>query len=277
MSRRALTFVLLTLAACGDKDEPTPTEDSGEVEGDADADTDSDSDTDTEVDIPADATMTGKVVDVSGKAIEGARVSMCKTLCRTSFTDAGGLYSFPALEGFTHSFEIVISSGGWATPLAPVTLVAAQENVLDAVGVKFSESQAMPSSPKELEVVEGLHITVGLDQLKLPFGADGSMVSGVRVAASDQVPVELPGEVIQMWYLGPFDGHAEAHLPFRMDNLWGLSAGETLEVWAADYTLAAWVSAGTVTVSGDELTLESDGEGIPVLSTLVLLRATSGG
>jgi hypothetical protein len=276
MTRRALTFALLTLAACGDKDEPTPTEDSGATEGDADTDTDSDADTDTEEEgIPADATMTGKIVDESGKAIEGARVAMCKTLCRTSFTDAGGLYTFPALEGFTHSFEIVISTGGWATVLAPITLVAAQENVLDAVSVKFSASQAMPATPKEVEVVEGLHITVGADQLKLPFGADGSMVSGVRVAASARVPVELPGEVIEMWYLGPFDGHAEVHLPFRMDNLWGLSAGETLEVWAADYSLAAWDSAGTVTVSSDGLSPESDGEGIPVLSTLVLLRPGS--
>jgi hypothetical protein len=57
-----------------------------------------------------------------------------------------------------------------------------------------------------------------------------------------------------------------------LDNLWGLTPGETLEVWAADYSLAAWVSAGNVTVSADGLTLESDGEGIPVLSTLVLLR-----
>jgi hypothetical protein len=275
MTRRALTFALLTLAACGDKDEPTPTEDSGATEGDAD--TDSDADTDTEESIPADAMMTGKVVDESGDAIEKARVSMCKTLCRTAFTDANGLYTFPPLEGFTHSFEIVISSDEWATPLAPITLVAAQENVLNAVAVKFSTSQTMPATPKEVEVVEGLHITVGLDQLKLPFGADGSMVSGVRVAASAWLPVELPGEVIQMWYLGPFEAHAENHLPFQMDNLWGLSAGETLEVWAADYTLAAWVSAGTVTVSSDEQTLVSDGEGIPVLSTLVLLRATAGG
>ncbi|MCK6521187.1 carboxypeptidase-like regulatory domain-containing protein [Myxococcota bacterium] len=273
MTSRALTLALFAFAACGEKDELEPATDSGSVEGDADADTDSDSDTDTEEGIPADATMTGKVVDESGKAIEGARVSMCKTLCRTSFTDASGAYSFPALEGFTHSFEIVISSGGWATPLAPITLVAAQENVLDAVGVKFSDSQAMPATPKEVEVVEGLYITVGADQIKLPFGADGSMVSGVRVAAASQLPVELTGEVIQTWYLGPFDGHAiDAHLPFRMDNLWGLTAGETLEVWAADYALAAWVSAGTVTVSADGLTLESDGEGIPVLSTLVLLR-----
>ena len=48
----------------------------------------------------------------------------------------------------------------------------------------------------------------------------------------------------------------------------GLDDG-TYEAWAADYDGHEWVSAGTLTVSGDRI--DSDGT-LPMLSTLAIVR-----
>lgn len=265
----ALTCVIF--AACGEKepDDSTPADDSA-VEGDADTDADTDTDTDTDA-VPLDASLQGTITTLGGAPMSNVRVQMCRELCRTAMTDASGAYEFPALEGFTHSFEVVILEDGWPTPMVPLTLVAETPHTLDALVPEYTDEVAMPASPAEV-TVGALTLTVGLDELSLPFGADDSAVRAVQVPEAAWLPVEGAAEVVAMWYIGPFDAHADSPMPFQLTNELGLSPGDTVQAWAADYVAAEWVSAGEMTVSEDGALLVNDGTGLPILSTLALVR-----
>ncbi|MCA9573757.1 MAG: carboxypeptidase regulatory-like domain-containing protein, partial [Myxococcales bacterium] len=129
-----LLLPLPLLFACGEKEATDDTDDS-QVEADADADTDSDTDTDV---VEANASLSGTILDVSGAPVQGARVSMCKQVCRTVTTGSDGVYAFDALEPWTHAFEVVMTAGDdWSTPLVPLTLEDSEARELDAVALEF--------------------------------------------------------------------------------------------------------------------------------------------
>lgn len=262
---------LLLLLACGEKE--TPSDDSPTTEGDADADSDTDTDTDSDTAVEASASLTGTITDSDGNPIQGARVSMCKLVCRTDATDASGNYEIASLEPWAHSFEVVVPVDGYSTPLVPLTMSADTAHTQNSVVPMLGAAQATPQSPREVEVTSGVWVTFGLDTIELPFGEDGAQTAGVLVPQSAWLPVELDGTVLAMWYLTPFDAHAaSANLPFRLRNDWGLTPGTQVQAWAADYNAAEWRSAGTMTVSQDGATLENDGTGLPVLATLVIVQ-----
>lgn len=267
----AFLCTLLVPMACGDKD--TTTDDSPTVEGDADADADTDTDTDSDTAVEASASLQGVITDSDGNPIQGARVSMCKQVCRTDATDATGAYSIASLEPWTHSFEVVVPDAAYSTPLVPLTMAADSDRTQNAVAMRLGASQATPQSPRDVEITSGVWVNFGLDNVELPFGADGSTTAGVRVPTEHWLPVEVSGTVLAMWYLTPFDAHpTSGNLPFRLHNDLGLNPGDQVQAWAADYNLAEWISAGTMTVSSDGATLENDGTGLPVIATLVLVQ-----
>ena len=53
------------------------------------------------------AAIHGVVTDAAGAPVSGARVNVCRDLCKTAVTDASGAYAFTALEAWTASFYVI--------------------------------------------------------------------------------------------------------------------------------------------------------------------------
>lgn len=245
------------------------------------SDTDTGTDTDTNTTGNTDtatgpvAQFEGTVVDASGTPVDGLPLKLCiGSLCRQGETKGGGGFDFVDIEADWHSFEVVPPVGSpLATTLVPLVFDENEERSLTVTVLELGPSSAMPSTPTEVTVAEGLYVTLSGDDLEPPlFVEPATEVAGVRVPDGQRVPVDEPGTIIDMWYVAPFDHHAtNGGLPVRFDNLWGLGEGETYEVWVGSYEDSAWLNAGTVTVSGSELVGDAL---LPVMSTIVLVDPT---
>ena len=80
----------------------------------------------------------------------------------------------------------------------------------------------------------------------------------------------ITGTVLAMWYLGNYDGHISPAWAFTLTDTLGLTEGQSVEVYAANYEEATWTPAGTATVNGGVL-VSSEGGGIPLLTTLIFV------
>ena len=176
-------------------------------------------------------------------------------LCRNGETSAGGEFSFEEIEADWHAFEVV-PEPGYATLLAPVVFGDMEMRTLDLVMPRLDPAVDLPAGgPAELDVAEGLHLTIGTGQVDPPLFEDpATEVAGVLAEVDGRVPVDGASEVVAVWYLAPFNHVAnQGGLPARFDNLWALPEGNAYEVWVGSYDDAEWQLAGTVTVSGGEL------------------------
>ena len=275
---RRLKGASLTLAAFGalscsgsTSDDGSPA-DTAETSGEADADTDADTDTDTDADADA-ATLTGYVVDLDGKAVSGARVNICRDVCITDMSDDQGAYTlvtpYPETQAF---YTVPPADSGLATPIAPHTPAMGQTVEIDVVMPALDPAQDLPPTAREVEVTDGLFLTVGADILE-PAGVEelGEEVAAAPVSAEHSLPLELDGEVVAQWYVEPFEATSETGVELRLANQWSLPAGATYEVMVAgDPYDPGWIEAGTLTVSSDGQTLEGDAQ-LAVLTSVVLL------
>ena len=268
---RTLTLMLTTslaLTACGDKDsiDSVP-----EADADTEADSDTDTDTDADTDLPATASMSGVVVDGTGKPLEGIRLNVCKEVCRTVSSDGEGAFEFEEFEAeWVHAFDGVDPSG---ERMSALTLLKESADVhrgdVQVTMLEPAQTEPMPSTPTETALC-GVHLTVSKDLLTLPFGEDGETLTCTQAPPPTWLLWdELPGTPLQVWYLGPFDAHTDEGLDFWIDNQLGLDEGATVHAWAADYANTAWSDAGTLTVVDGRLV--SDGT-LHLLSTLILVE-----
>ena len=56
-----------------------------------------------------------------------------------------------------------------------------------------------------------------------------------------------------------------------MTGLEGVSEGDTLQIWTADYVTVEWVDGGTMTVGADGTATADDGAGMDYLTTLLIV------
>lgn len=222
--------------------------------------------------------VVGEVTECDGTPLGDLRLTLCNYLgCRFSSTDAAGGYAFTGLEPGDYSLDALPGEeDGRFTVLVPVELAQDEARAVDLRVPTIDNAQAMPGSTEDVEIADGLTVTLKSGDLDLDFG-DVTDIAGTLVDAGCQPEgLVLPGGVtpVAMWYLHPYDAHAvNGGVPYEMENLWGLSPAEELEVWVGVYDAFDWVSAGTVTVTGDGTLLENlDGTGLPVFSTVVLAR-----
>ena len=267
---------LLVFHACQGSHAPdsVSSESDADTDSDTDTDTDADGDADTDSGPPATATLDGVVTDVAGNSIEDARVNVCRDVCKYVFTDGAGAYAFSKLEAWTASFYVIPPKGSsYAYPIVPVTLADKEQRTIDMVLLDLDAAAPLPDAPQEVEVVEGVYLTVGASVLEpVQFTELGDVIAGVEVPAKWRPPIELTGTVIDMWYLTPFEAEAAEGLPIRLVNAWGLEAGTTYEVWSASTALEySWLDAGTLTVTEDGKMLEGDAR-IPILTNIVLIN-----
>jgi hypothetical protein len=226
--------------------------------------------------------LTGTATTEDGSPVVGARVSLCATVCRVADTDASGGYLFEGMEGISYALDVIPTDETLATVLVILTTTHEEERALDFVVPALSTAQDIPQSVTELELTDGMFVSLGFDVLDMGF-SQATTTAGVQVAEASWPYLELEGTAKAVWYLAPFDVEAAEdtageHVPldFRIANTWGWDAGATFEAWEASYIGLAWNKVGTVEVSADasELTL-TEGNGLTVLSTLVLLDTTS--
>lgn len=273
MRTTPLLFVLsfATLVGCGEKDSIDDTQ-SDDTEADADTDADSDTDSDADTDVEEMAAMSGSVVDAGGDPVEGARVNLCKEVCRTVMTDSTGAFDFPNFEAdWVHAFDVVDPSGTYMTPLSLVRAEADENRTGVTVTMLTPDvTVTVPTGAAATLDLCGVKITMSVDDLKLPFGTDGEAGACAVVPEAAWMPWdELPGTALAVWYLAPFDAVSEDGLEFSISNAHlGLADG-TYHAWAAEYAHTEWSDAGTLTVSGD--TISTDGK-LHVLSTLIIVQ-----
>ncbi len=219
------------------------------------------------------ASLTGTVSDGDGVPLDATAIRFCwGNSCRFGSSEGGGGYTFDDVHVDWHSLEAIPPKGtvGLATAFAPVQFDVSEARSIDLYLPALDPSVALPATPEELEVGAGLFLTVGVDDLEPPLFFDPTTeIAGVQVPADRQVPVDLPGTVIAMWYLSPFDYHSDAGMPVRFANSWGLPDGNTYKVMLGSYEDQSWLDAGTVTVAGDWI--EGDAR-LSLTSTVVLLE-----
>lgn len=270
-----LLLVVLGACSCSGYSGPDPSE-SGLSNEEADADTDSDTDSDTDADTDADtdsATLTGFVLDVDGKAVSGARVNICRDVCLTDMSDEQGAYTLVTPYSETQAFYVVPpADSGLSSPIAPHTPAMGETLALDVVVPALDTPRELPADAEEVEVTDGLFLTVGADILE-PAGFEelGDEIAAAAVAPEHSLPLGLDGEVLAQWYVDPFEATSEAGVPLRMENRWSLPAGQTYDVVVSgDPYAPGWLEAGTLTVSSDATMLEGDAA-LLMLTSIVLL------
>lgn len=219
------------------------------------------------------ARLQGTVRDAGG-TLSGLQLRLCRgAVCRNGTTDAGGGFDFGQVPEQWHSFEVVPASGsGLATTLVPLSFAVDEVRTLDIVMQPLDAPSALGATAADHPTGAGLTLTLAADDLEPPLFVDpATAVAGVRVPEAEQVPVDgIPGTVVAMWYLSPFDHHAvdPAGIPARITDEWGLTDGQTLRVYVGSYEASAWLDAGLATASGGELT----GAALPLLSTVIAVQ-----
>jgi hypothetical protein len=89
--------------------------------------------------------------------------------------------------------------------------------------------------------------------------------------ASAGVPLDtLSGTPVAMFHLGNYDGVLSPAWPFSVEGTFGLTEGQTVEIFAVDNATKTWASGGTATVTATGIQ-SGNGSGIPFLTTLVLV------
>lgn len=253
-------------------------EDTGEDTGDDDSGTGTDSgeDTGSEPD-PNAASLTGKVTWGDGTpASSGVHVRICFEVCIARTPDSAGVYVFDKLDPYTQSLEIVAlgQQDDYATPLAPVALVAGEDRELtEVISIPAWEDKEMLS--EATEVTLGGKLVVHADPAGLTPNVNSPStdpyLAGVEVSPEGALPFDgIEGTVVAMWYLGLFEGELDPVWPFTVADTYGLSEGTQLRVYAASYNDFAWLDGGTATVGADAIKTD-EGSGIPILTTLILV------
>jgi hypothetical protein len=216
----------------------------------------------------ATATLSGLVLDTNGDPFEGASVNLCHDACRVANTGADGVYLFENVQNCPQSLDVPNGGDTYATP---ITILDFGDNEVREVTITMVEHggwMSTPTSSAEIEIATGLFVTVGVDDLSLLFG-DVDQLAGATVSEAHYLPVDVPGEIIAMYHLEPFDAEAAPSMPVKVANTFGLKDGETVDVWTASYHKFEWINGGTLTASGDWL--EGDAA-LEVISTTALIK-----
>ena len=187
------------------------------------------------------------MLDPTGAPQPDFRVNVCRTLCMTTRTEADGSYSMSGISPEVASFYIQGDETlSLAVPFAPVTWVDAETTTIDIRLVEMGPVETLDGSGH-----------YGNDEIGVQFG-NGDVVDflssdpidtlAITSAPADaRPPIEVDAEVLAVYYLAPFEAHGEATVSVR--EAWGMSPGETVDVWYGATPLeSGFAHAGTLTV-----------------------------
>ena len=292
MNSRTLTCfgILLTLAVgCGSDD----AKDTGaDVGTDADADADADADGGVEectdqreeiacgeiLDDSASASISGTLVNEAGEPYADATVQLCTaTQCKPTTTDAAGAWSYSDLEGGCYAIDAHHIEDHTVKVLTFVEIATGESRALSENIVLYDFDQEDEVSGEVTVTTGNLQFSASDEGYSPPFGHDGgTIVESVQVdPAAAGLPFDtITGDVVAMWYLGPWSTELEPGWGITATGIDGISEGDTIQVLSGDYFGMGWDIAGEVTAgAGGAVTLTNeDCGGIHFLSTLVLVK-----
>ena len=255
-----LTFILAL--ACGEK--PDDTHDSTPPIDSADSDP-QDSDPQGNPCEPEDVTVDktgihGNVTTTSGDPVACMRTQFCNNTCAVGTSNGSGEYSIGTNENGLGALEFFPLSDDYAdffvTAIPYETESGADYNV-DIVLQQSAGWQDMPATSTEVDMGDGLTLTLGADLVELPFGTDENTVGAKAVPEAEWPPLiglDHGGTVVAIYYLSPFDAHAGGDgLDFWISN----SAIQETKVYTVyefqvDTTefIYEWANLGTSTAEG---------------------------
>ena len=267
MAMRSLAMLVLSACDGGTTDET-----------DTDPDTDTDTDSDT---VPLVPVLEGTVKDADGNPVEGVSLFFCNyEICYQQGTDANGAYSY--IQARTGSYALKVHADDLPTATTALAATEGQETrTLDIVLPDYQKSMPVPTSAGEYELADGFYVTLSASAISIPATSQDEVVGGTFVAPGDRMPIdEMPptGTVAGIWYLEAYDATPTGNdLPFRIADVsgLGLADGDTVDIYVHSYkaftendqATSQWVSAGSTTVSGTEVT-----GALPYLSTVFLMK-----
>jgi len=264
-----MRLLLLLLAACTTTPADTDT-DTGTA-----SDTASDSGTETDTERTDLAHFTGAVMDDAGAPLDGARVSVCRAICRTQTVDSTGLFDFQ-VEPETHSIHVEPphdQSVAHASALFPLTFAANEERDVTVTLPLAGTPRPLPTGAAAELDLDGVLLTLQDGDLAVALSPDPVLqVSGARLAPELYPPLQLDGDVLAVWYLSPYNAGSNAGVPVAIALEPGVvTGGEALRLWRADYATFSWVDDGEVLANSDGTRLEGSAL-LHGLTTLALVR-----
>jgi hypothetical protein len=236
--------------------------------------TDTSTDGDTDIEPVEPQSLTGTLIDPAGAPLGGWSVKFCNAVgCRIDTSDPSGVFSYDDVSLTPYSLEPVPPPEGsdWATMNLPYTFDPYEEKVLTFVQQELEGVVPLTVAPMEIELGDGLWVTVGLDDLEEPALHDpATTAGGVLVPQADWPTIDdVTGTVLAVWYTHPFDYVAPDGLPVRIEGNLGLAEGATVDLLVGSYADFAWIDAGALTVTGGELVGEAE---LPLLSTVIAVQ-----
>ena len=281
--------LVLTIAACGSKDDDGDSGSWEAAEGDGGSggggDEGGTADGGTEggggeggVDPndPMTAALYGSIVDEAGNAMGDADIKLCTPLqCKTAVPDSEGNFEFVNIEGALFALEIEGEADDSAVILTFIDLQMEEVRTIEApIVIPTYRSSDNLGSTATIAVDGGLNISAD-PNYTLPFGTDmEDKLSGVKMDPTTAgLPIDgLDGEVVGLWYLGTWNTEVDPAWPFSIETLEGVAAGETLKVVTGDYLGNVWIEEGTATVGEGGSVTSDAGTGLSFLSTLLLIK-----
>ena len=221
--------------------------------------------------------LTGIVVDNSSAPLEGVSVQLCREVCKLSRTDGSGAFHVEAAPG-RWAFEVIVDTAdptsGWATPLSVVDIMEDVDRALtEPVVVPRLDAVVPLASDGPVEVGSGLWLDVVASEWEPPVLTPDAepWVGGVQVdAAALGLPLDgVEQGISAAWYIAPVDCHPQQPWAMSFTNTFEWTAGQSADVWVADYGSQSWQSVGPVTVSEDGAWLR--GAHLSVFGTVLLL------
>jgi hypothetical protein len=266
--------------ADADADADADTDTDADGDADADSDSDSDTDTDTDTDIGQGTTaLFGTAVLEDASTITHGIVRMCALVCITADIESDGSFAFEGLDAMQYAFEATIEGeNNYATTLGFVSLAPDETLTLSApVVIPVFTDTATVSTASDYTIGDDLVITADPDAYDPPLGTPADTpktLSGVSMdPAGSGLPIEvIDGEIVGMWYLGPWTTETEPAWPFTATVAHDLAEGDQVNILVGDYYGLEWSDAGTATVGADGTITSDSGSGITILSTLLLVR-----
>ncbi len=222
--------------------------------------------------------FSGKVLNHTGVALAGVRVSLGRTSLSTT-TDATGFFSFEdqvppgKLDLFIDGRTANVASAQYPALHFEALAVRGQDNALPHpiyLPPLLMEGAKVVGGNQDVTLTipgfEGFEMLVKANSVTFP---DGSRVGPLVVSPvqQDKLPMVPPGGysgfMAPAWTIQPTGTRFDPPIQVKIPNSVGLKAGETREIFQWDHDLATFVPMGRATVSEDAALLVTDqGSGV---------------
>jgi len=229
----------------------------------------------------------GFAYDQNGGAVECFAAQYCSEVgCMPGDSNGTGSFSVPTdAVGTVGGFEIIPLTDTYAHLIpstVPITIDVGSDLEIDTVLMAPDVFYRVPENEDEVSIGAGLHVSLGRDTVKLPFGGTPEeRLAAVEVPPEKRLPVLIEGNsrgVLGMWYLSPFDTQTLGEgMALRVEDQWGLDAEKTYEAYEFQVDKDKgylWISVGEFALQdGFLVAANAENTGLKYLSTLVLLDA----